>query len=131
MTPTINHLVAIAAGGAAGALVRYGAGVACARVWGERFGYGTLLVNALGCLAIGVLMHEAWLSEQRLTPHAHAGLTIGLLGGLTTFSTFGYQTVRHVETGEPVLALLNVGANVVVGLSAAAAGLAIARAMNG
>lgn len=127
MTDTAYRLIAIALGGAAGALTRYGVGVACARAWGERFGYGTLLVNAVGCFALGVLMHETWAAGERLSPHAHAGLAVGLLGGLTTFSTFGYQTVRHVDSGEPGLALLNIAANVVVGLAAAAAGLAAAR----
>lgn len=131
MSDTAARLVAIAAGGALGALARYGVGVACARVWGERFAYGTLLVNVAGCFALGLLMHEAWLTSQRLTPHAHAGLAVGLLGGLTTFSTFGYQTVRHVEAGEVGLAVLNIAANVFVGLLAAMLGVYAARLLHG
>lgn len=121
----------IAFGGAAGALARYGTGVACARLWGERFAIGTLAVNAVGCFLLGWLMHESWLAGERLSPHAHAGLTVGLLGGLTTFSTFGYQTVRHMEQGEPGLAALNVAANVAIGLGAAMAGVALGRALHG
>lgn len=123
--------IAIAVGGALGALARYGVGELCAQSFGSRFGYGTLLVNAVGCFILGVLMHEALANGQRLSPHVHSGLTVGLLGGLTTFSTFGYQTVRHVELGEPGLALVNVMANVVIGLAAAAAGVVLAKALHG
>lgn len=130
MIETTYRFAAIGLGGALGAMSRYGVGLACARVWGDRFGYGTLLVNAIGCFALGVLMHEAWVAGDRISPHAHAGLTIGLLGGLTTFSTFGYQTIRHMELGEPWLALLNVVTNVILGLIAAVAGLALAKAMH-
>ncbi len=124
------RFAAIGLGGALGAMTRYGVGLACVRAWGDRFGYGTLLVNAVGCFILGILMHEAWAVGDRLSPHAHAGLTIGLLGGLTTFSTFGYQTVRHMELGEPWLAMFNVAVNVVLGLIAAAAGLALTRTLH-
>lgn len=120
------QFAAIALGGAAGAVLRHAAGFACAAAWGDRFGHATLLVNVVGCFALGVLMHEAWLAQEK--PGVwHAALTVGLLGGLTTFSTFGYQTVRHLEAGEPLLALANVALNVVLGLAAAAGGLATAR----
>ena len=131
MSDMLWRLTAIALGGALGAVGRYGAGILCIRLWGERFGYGTLLVNVLGCFVLGLLMHESWIAAERLSPHAHAGLTVGLLGGLTTFSTFGYQTVRHLELGEPGLAIANVGANLVAGLCAAMAGLALGRAWQG
>ena len=130
MIETAYRFAAIGIGGALGAMTRYGVGLACARVWGDRFGYGTLLVNVVGCFVLGILMHEAWATGERLSPHTHVGLTVGLLGGLTTFSTFGYQTVRHFESGEPWLMLLNVLTNVVLGLLAAAAGLALAKALH-
>lgn len=133
MSETVARLIAIAIGGATGALARYGVGILCVRAWGERFAFGTLLVNALGCFVLGFLMHEVWLAtggENRTgqpLPIWHTGLTVGLMGGLTTFSTFGYQTIRHVEAGELGLAMLNVAANVVIGLAAAGLGLGAAR----
>lgn len=127
MNENLLRLMAIGAGGAAGAVARHAVGVGCAALWGDRFGYGTLLVNVVGCFALGVIMHEAWTIEQR--NHLHSGLAVGLLGGLTTFSTFGYQTIRHLEEGEPVMALMNVALNLLLGLAAAASGLAAARAL--
>lgn len=128
MQESFYRVAAIALGGGLGAVARYGAGLACESLWGGRFGHATLLVNVVGCFALGLLMHEAWLAtaEKPIGPW-HAGVTVGLLGGLTTFSTFGYQTVRHLEAGEPLWALANVALNVVLGLAAAAAGLALGR----
>lgn len=125
MSETLYKLAAIALGGGLGAVTRYGVGLACESVWGNRFGHGTLLVNVAGCFVLGLLMHEAWLAKP-VGPW-HAGLTVGLLGGLTTFSTFGYQTVRHLDAGEPLLALANVALNVVLGLAAAGLGVWLAR----
>ena len=127
MRESALQLAAVALGGAAGAMLRHGAGMACQELWGGRFGHATLLVNVVGCFALGLLMHEAWIAQAKPTTW-HVGVTVGLLGGLTTFSTFGYQTIRHLEAGEPLLALANVALNVVLGLGAAAAGLACGRA---
>lgn len=133
MSETISRLIAIGVGGAVGAMARYGVGILCERTWGDRYAIGTLLVNSIGCFLLGFLMHEVWLAtggEDRPTqavPIWHSGLAVGLLGGLTTFSTFGYQTVRHLEAGEFGIAMLNIGANVVIGLTAAGLGLAAAR----
>lgn len=129
MTDSAYKLAAIALGGGLGAILRYGAGVACASLWGDRFGYATLVVNVIGCFVLGFLMHEAWVLAAKPAGPWHTGLTVGLLGGLTTFSTFGYQTIRHLDAGEPLLALANVALNVVLGLAAAAAGLALARVL--
>jgi CrcB protein len=125
MTEGWMRVAAIALGGAAGAVARYGVGVASVRLLGDRFAWGTLAVNVVGCFLIGVLMHEAW-SHHRAS-HWHDGLTVGVLGGLTTYSAFGYQTVRHLETGDPLLAVANVGLNLALGLGGVALGLAAAR----
>ncbi|MDX9910352.1 MAG: fluoride efflux transporter CrcB [Phycisphaerales bacterium] len=106
-------------GGALGAMARHGAGLALASM--GRFPYATLAVNVVGCFAIGVLMS---LVEAR---GAHGGrlhllLGVGLMGGLTTFSAFGYDTLRMLREGAWLLALLNIGVNVGVGLGAAALG---------
>ncbi|QDT67523.1 Putative fluoride ion transporter CrcB [Planctomycetes bacterium MalM25] len=127
MNDSLARLLAIALGGATGAVLRHGVGVACTAAWGARFAHGTLLVNVVGCFVLGLLMHEVWTPSDKPAGVWHTGLTVGLLGGLTTFSTFGYQTVRHLDAGEPLLAMGNVALNVLLGLAAAAAGVAVAR----
>jgi CrcB protein len=119
----LTRMAAVAAGGAIGSVARYAASLASVRLFGDRFGWGTLAVNVVGCFALGVVAHHA----SRLGPTWHAALGAGVLGGLTTFSTFGLETLRHLERGETGLALANVGLNVVVGLAACAAGLSISR----
>jgi CrcB protein len=123
LNDAVLKIVAVAAGGAVGSVARYAASLAAVRVLGDRFGWGTLVVNIVGCFALGVVAQVA----PRLGPVWHAGLGAGLLGGLTTFSTFSLETLRHLERGELGMALLNVSLNLVVGLAACAAGFAVAR----
>lgn len=114
-------------GGFLGSIARYLAGGAVHRLAeGSVFPYGTLFVNVTGCLAIGFL---AALSEARgvLSPEARVFLLIGVLGGYTTFSSFGYETLQLVRGGEMLAAAANVLVQVVVGLGAVWAGAATAR----
>jgi fluoride exporter len=129
MNDAFIRIGAIAVGGAVGSVARYVVGVGCVALWGERFPLGTLLVNVAGCFALGLFMHEAWAPATRSASVWHGALTVGVLGGLTTFSTFGYQTIRHFELGEPLLALLNMGLNLVLGLGAVVGGLMLSRAL--
>jgi CrcB protein len=89
-----------------------------------RFPYGTLTVNVLGCLAIGLLggLGE---SRQIFGPGARLVLFIGLLGGFTTFSTFGFESFALLREGENLKALVNLTASVVLGLGAVWAGYAM------
>jgi fluoride exporter len=111
----------IAAGGAVGTLARFGiAGV----INQSNHPWGTVTVNLVGSLALGVLV-GLWGGAP---PGDHQlAVTIGLLGGFTTFSTFALDTIGLWESGEGGLALLSVTVSVVGGLAAAVAGLAIAR----
>ena len=79
--------------------------------------YGTITVNIAGCLLIGLL---AGLSENRnlLSQETRALLLIGVLGGFTTFSAFGYETVELLREGESVAAFSNVAIQVCLGLAA-------------
>lgn len=81
------------------------------------FPYGTMTINILGCFVIGLI---ASLAETRidLTPEMRIFIQIGLLGGFTTFSTFGYETLTLLRDGEFLLGLTNVLVQVVVGLFA-------------
>ena len=115
----------VAAGGAAGAVLRFLLNSAVVRAVPRYPAAGTLAVNVLGCFAIGVavvLLED----RDRQDPWRAAGVT-GLLGSLTTFSTFGYQTVELAREGAARLAAVNVAANVIVGVAAVLAGLAVGR----
>lgn len=119
----MTKILAIAIGGALGALARYGVCIGAQKLLGERFAWGVLLANVVGCFCIGLLMHETLRSgPQPLNQSLHAGLTIGLLGALTTFSTFGYDTLGHWQAGDWKLAVANVFANLAVGLTAVVVG---------
>ena len=124
-------ILAIGMGGAVGAVTRYVVTGLTRQLLGESFPYGTLVVNLLGCLALGCMAELAatWneTHPNRLPPWLHHGLTIGLLGALTTFSTFGHETIRHLERQEYLAGLLNVAVSVLVGLLAVAVGIGLAR----
>ena len=120
------QLVWIFLAGGAGALLRFGlAGAVQARA-GESFPWGTLAVNVAGCFAIGVLA-TAFEERSVLSPELRLALLVGLLGGFTTFSTFGLETWRLLEDAELGRALANVLASVVTGLLAVVVGVAVTR----
>ena len=124
--PTMMRLLAVGAGGFIGACLRYGIGQLVVRRWGIAFPYGTLAVNVLGCLAIGVVMGVI---EERgaLSETTRLFVAVGVLGAFTTFSTFGYETLRLMRDGQPGLALGNALANLLLGLGAVWVGWAIVR----
>lgn len=110
--------------GGLGAVARVGASVLLP---GRAWPWGTFAVNVVGCLLIGVAFH--WF-EQRPTAEAlpwRMGLIGGFLGGFTTFSAFGLETLHLLRDGQPVLAAGYVAASLALGLVAVAAGLAIGR----
>jgi len=122
-------LLLIGTGGFIGSVLRYLlSGAAQSFSQSIAFPYGTLSVNILGCLCIGVLSE---LAENRgiLSADARAFLIVGILGGFTTFSAFGNETMSLIRSGEPALALMNVGAHVVLGLGAVWLGYTLAYAI--
>lgn len=122
----MTKLLAIAAGGAVGSLLRYWTSTAVHARAGAGFPYGTLTVNVLGSLLMGFLY--IWLVERMdATPALRAFLMIGLLGAFTTFSTFSIETLNLLESGQAGRALVNVLVSVVVCISAAAVGVMLAR----
>ena len=129
----------VAVGGALGALARYGTGLLAGRALGTNFPWGTLLVNVAGCFLMGVVLHllsdlevhAAEIPSDRLRLEFwHKAVAIGFLGGLTTFSTFGADTIRGLAGGHAQLAVLNVLANVVFSLVAVWLGLMTAQAFD-
>jgi CrcB protein len=114
--PSINTVIFVALGGAFGSVLRY-----LLSTWTQAisksidFPYGTLTVNLVGCFVIGFL---AYLAEARgaFTAESRAFVFVGILGGFTTFSSFGNETINLLRDGESLNALANVGANVIFGL---------------
>jgi CrcB protein len=115
--PRLAKILMVAGAGSLGALARYALQGWVQRMSGSTFPWGTLAVNMLGCLAIGLIMHLA-LERQALSDHSRVLLTVGFLGAFTTYSTFGYETFALLRERDVTPALLNVGASVVLGLAA-------------
>jgi len=117
-------LLQVAAGGALGASARYLTGVGAVRLFGHGFPWGTLIVNVVGSFLMGVLIVTlAQKGGMRFAPF----LTIGLLGGFTTFSAFSLDAVTLFERGQIGAAAGYVAASVVVSIAALFFGLWIAR----
>jgi CrcB protein len=117
---------AVGSDGFLGALARYGlSGLVQRYAPFATFPYGTLAVNLLGCIAIGVAGGLAE-SRQVLGPEAGAFVIIGVLGGFTTFSTLGYDTFGMLRNSDYLKAVSNVGLHVVLGLTFVWLGYAVA-----
>jgi len=122
------RLLAVAVGGAAGAVARYALSGWVAHLAREGpFPYGTLAVNALGSLALGFVMGATTAGRLALGPDARAALTVGVLGAFTTFSTFSYETVQAARLGDLRVAAVNVAASLALGLAACWLGLRLGR----
>ena len=122
----MGMVLAIAAGGAIGSAARYGTMIWVARWLGAAFPYGTIAVNILGAFVMGVvieLLALVWSPGEAM----RAFLTIGVLGGYTTFSTFTLDTWMMIERGEFGLVFLYVLSSVVLCLAALLAGLQVTR----
>lgn len=116
----------IATGGALGALGRYWLSTTVHNLFGREFPYGTLTVNVVGCALMGVL-YVLFYERMVISTELRAGLLIGLLGALTTFSTFSIETLGLIENGEPLKAGLNTLLSVVLCLCVCWAGIVLAR----
>ena len=122
----MSQVLAIATGGAVGALLRYWVSTGTHAVLGRGFPYGTLTVNVLGSLLIGFLY--IWLLERLVAgPALRAFLLIGVLGAFTTFSTFSIETLNLMESGQLGKAIANVVISVTVCIAAAGLGVLAAR----
>lgn len=118
----MQGLVLVALGGAVGASARYGVGLAAARLFGPGFPWGTLAVNVLGGLAMGVLVGAFGHDRAKILL-----LGAGVLGGFTTFSAFSLETALMIERGAIATASLYAAGSVVASVGALALGLALGR----
>jgi CrcB protein len=124
----LRELLIVGAGGFLGAISRYWLSGWVHRWAGIGFPWGTLAVNTVGCLAIGALMA---LLETRVfvSPETRLFLGIGILGSLTTFSTFGYETLELARRSEFSLAAANAAGSLLLGLGAVVVGRVLVRWM--
>lgn len=120
--------LAVMAGGALGALSRYWMAGAVTRAVGPGFPWGTLAVNVLGALIMGLIVELA-ARRWSLQPELRAFLTVGFLGGFTTFSAFSLETATMIERGDWLAAGAYTAASVVLCVAALFAGLALVRAV--
>ncbi len=115
-------LVFLGAGG--GGLARWGVHLACVRLFGQGFPFGTVAVNILGCLAVGIFT-ATLVKDTAGQENLRLGLVVGFLGGFTTFSAFGRETFLLSTDGHTAAALANVLVSVGVGLLAVWLGMRI------
>jgi len=123
------RLLIVGTGGFLGSVSRYLISGLVHRLFTQAaFPYGTLTVNVVGCLAIGLLSGLAE-SRQLFSPELRLLIFIGFLGGFTTFSTFGYEIVSFARDGQLMASLTNLMLHLVLGLGAVWAGFALSRAI--
>jgi fluoride exporter len=113
----INRYTLVMAGGAVGSLARY-----LLQGWGQRaangsFPLGTLIVNVLGCFIIGAL-NALFTGPYPIRADYRVGVLVGVLGGFTTFSSFGWETFALANEGQSVGAIMNLLLSVALGMAA-------------
>ncbi|WP_026173179.1 fluoride efflux transporter CrcB [Martelella mediterranea] len=122
----MQHALIVAAGGALGSVGRHFIGVLATRMGAITFPWGTLAVNIIGSLLIGLLV-EAVARVLNESAEARMFIVIGFLGGFTTFSSFSLDAMNMIERGDVLPAIAYVIGSVAIGLGAVWAGLAIGR----
>jgi fluoride exporter len=115
--------------GAAGTGARYLIALWAAQRFGSAFPFGTLIVNLAGCFGIAAVMHAA--STLSWSPTMRSAITIGFIGGLTTYSSFNYETTRLMEEGATSAAVFNLTATLVGAFAAGWLGMVCARQLIG
>ena len=122
----MQMILSIAAGGAIGSVLRHVAGKGLLALMGGSFPYGTLFVNVAGSFIMGALV-SVFAHSFTPSPELRAFLTVGLLGGFTTFSSFSLDVVTLYERGEILSAFVYVGLSLALSLAGIFAGLFLMR----
>ncbi|MDY7559619.1 fluoride efflux transporter CrcB [Pseudomonas sp. 10B1] len=122
----IQMILAVSVAGIAGTLLRFATGNWVNANWPRHFYAATMAVNLVGCLIIGIL-YGLFLTRPEVPIEIRAGLIVGFVGGLTTFSSFSLDTLRLLESGQVPLALGYAGISVFGGLLATWAGLSLTK----
>lgn len=122
----MRQLLAIAAGGAVGSLLRFWMSTWVHSFADRSFPYGTLAVNVLGSLLMGFLF-VLFIDRLSDNPVLRAGILIGVLGGFTTFSSFSIETFNLIEQGAWVRAVANMSGSLVLCVGATWIGVILGR----
>ena len=122
------ELLLIGIGGAIGAISRFGVAEMAKRFSSGPFPFGTLIANLAGCFLIGILLGSG---QAEKSEPLRLGVGVGFLGALTTFSTFGAETISNAQDGNWAVAIGNVSANLVLGLACVALGMIVAKKLFG
>jgi len=124
----VGKLALIAAGGALGALCRYGLAGFVHRFAPAGFPYGTSAVNILGCFLFGLVFT---LADERLyiRPELRVFLLVGFMGAFTTFSTYIFETAQLARDFQWLAAGINLAAQIIIGFAALALGMAAGRVL--
>jgi len=122
----VKQLFLVVLGSGVGGGARYLVAGWFIQSFGVRFPFGTIAINAIGSLLIGVIMHLG-LSTNLIGADMRIALTTGVLGGFTTYSTFNYETISFFQQGALLLGTLNIAVTVVVCLFAGGGGLLLGR----
>lgn len=124
----MDRFLLICLGGSIGTGLRYPTALIAVRWFGVEFPYGTLIVNLAGAFIIGLVQRLG--AEALVIPdNARLFITTGMMGGLTTSSTFSYETVRLMETGAWHLAWINIFVTTTICLSLCFLGIAVGRGL--
>jgi CrcB protein len=118
--------IAVAIGGALGSVARHGVNRVVHQEWPLlRFPISTAIVNVVGCCVIGLLAGLVATGRLPMRTNWREFVFVGILGGFTTFSTFGLDTITLVRTGDSIAALMNVLLHVACGIAGVYAGLVV------
>ena len=109
------NIICVGFGGFIGAVVRYIVSIYASKVFLSKIPIGTLIVNILGGFLIGIIMNMS-IKTDLLSTQLKLFLTTGIMGGLTTFSTFSYETIMLIEEKNFIFALINIVLNVLLSL---------------
>lgn len=125
----LKYFLLVFLGGGVGSVARYAVTTLVGARLGAAFPFGTLAVNAVGSLLMGLIMGLALGAHTSLPEPVRLLLAVGFLGGFTTFSSFSMETVTLLNGGEHLAALANVAINCAVGIALAALGVALTRSL--
>lgn len=123
----MNNIILVGLGSGIGGIFRYLISVGIHMLTGKAFPYGTLVVNVSGCFIMGILFILLLERVGSASDSLRALLLVGFLGGYTTFSSFSIETVTLFENGELLRAFINIGASMILCVSATFVGAMLGR----